>query len=210
MKDNLEKFVEQHRGKFDDEGPASDVWDRIDHHLPVQHRKVQLRPLAFAASLAAVALAGWFVASVTMKNEIHPAGQGLSQTLVFPAPEHPSSPDTLFVPVYIPSATGVKPENNSTNNTDLYAEITKYYSAEIQKRKSKLYSVSSGNEQIISQIEEELAMIDTLNSRTRRDLGNGMNAGVVMEQLVQNYRQSIDILDMMLEQVNEEYAQSNP
>jgi len=62
---------------------------------------------------------------------------------------------------------------------------------------------------VLEQVEEELAYIDTLNARAQREMNQGMNVGVVMEQLVQNYRQSIDILDMMLEQVNEEYAQYN-
>ncbi|HPS84187.1 MAG TPA: hypothetical protein PLA88_07720, partial [Bacteroidales bacterium] len=118
--------------------------------------------------------------------------------------------DTVFVPVVVNSQKNIAQNNVVTaSDKNLYAEITQYYDAEIAKRKAKLQSVSSGNEDIMYQVQEELAMIDTLNAQTQRELGNGMNIGLVMEQLVQNYRQSIDILDMMLEQVNEEYAQIN-
>ncbi|HPF00359.1 MAG TPA: hypothetical protein PKY63_06805 [Bacteroidales bacterium] len=209
MKDNLEKFISQNRHQFDDEEPSPGLWDRIENSVPAPARMVRMRPLTYAASIAAACIIVWIVASVVMNQQSHDADKVLSENIIRPelkVAQH----DTVFVPVV------VNPEKNTTNTNvtnasdkNLYAEITQYYDAEIAQRKAKLQSVSSGNKDIMYQVQEELAMIDTLNAQTQRELGNGMNIGLVMEQLVQNYRQSIDILDMMLEQVNEEYAQIN-
>ncbi|MPM02548.1 hypothetical protein SDC9_48797 [bioreactor metagenome] len=210
MKDNLEKFVGQNRNLFDDAEPSPGLWDGIENRLPLKPRVVRMRPLAYAASLAAVGLVVWIVTILTIQRPAPDASEMLARNDFRPELRSNQASDTVLVPVYIDSG-NIQIDNSSSENSgkDLYAEITRYYDSEIAKRKSKLYSVSSGDEAIMNQVQEELALIDTLNSQTRNELGNGMNAGLVMEQLVQNYRQSIDILDMMLDQVNEEYAQIN-
>ncbi|HBG71957.1 MAG: hypothetical protein A2W93_05240 [Bacteroidetes bacterium GWF2_43_63] len=210
MKDNLEKFISQNRPRFDDEDPSPALWDRIESSVPAPARVVRMRPLTYAASIAAACLIVWIVATLVLKPRTLDAEKILSLDKLKPELQRKPQTDTVFVPVLVnPSAIA---SNNSVVNTpddNIYAEITRYYDSEIAKRKAKLQSVSLEDENVMSQVQEELAMIDTLNAQTRRELGNGMNVGMVMEQLVQNYRQSIDILDMMLEQVNEEYAQIN-
>jgi len=209
MKDNLEQFVSQNRHQFDDEEPSPGLWDRVESSVPAPARMVRMRPLTYAASIAAACIIVWIVASIVINQPSHDADKVLSENIINPGLQI-AQHDTVFVPVVvIPEKNTTKTNVANASDKNLYAEITQYYDAEIAKRKVKLQSVSSGNEDIMYQVQEELAMIDTLNAQTRRELGNGMNVGLVMEQLVQNYRQSIDILDMMLEQVNEEYAQIN-
>ncbi len=209
MKDNLEQFILQNRPRFDDEDPSPALWDRIESSVPVPARQIKMRPLTYAASIAAACIIVWIVASIVINQPSHDADKVLSENIINPGLQI-AQHDTVFVPFVINSQKNTI-QTNVVNESDknLYVEITQYYDAEIAKRKVKLQSVSSGNEDIMYQVQEELAMIDTLNAQTQRELGNGMNVGLVMEQLVQNYRQSIDILDMMLEQVNEEYAQIN-
>lgn len=209
MKDNLEQFISQNRHQFDDEEPSPGLWNRIDSSVPAPARMVRMRPLTYAASIAAACIIVWIVASLVMNQNSHDADKVLSESIVKPELQI-AQHDTIFVPVVTnPSENTTQTSVVNASDKNLYAEITQYYDAEIARRKAKLQSVSSGNEEIMYQVQEELAMIDTLNAQTRRELGNGMNVGLVMEQLVQNYRQSIDILDMMLDQVNEEYAQIN-
>ena len=209
MKDNIEKFISQNRHQFDDEEPSPGLWDRIENSVPAPARMVRMRPLTYAASIAAACIIVWIVASVVMNQQSHDADKVMTENITKPGLQI-AQHDTVFVPVIVNSQKNIAQNNVVTaSDKNLYAEITQYYDAEIAKRKAKLQSVSSGNEDIMYQVQEELAMIDTLNAQTQRELGNGMNIGLVMEQLVQNYRQSIDILDMMLEQVNEEYAQIN-
>lgn len=210
MKDNLEKFILQNRPRFDDEDPSPALWDRIESSVPVPARQIKMRPLTYAASIAAACLIVWIVASVVMKPRTADAEMRMVLHKTKPELQIAQQHDTVFVPFVINSQKNTI-QTNVVNESDknLYAEITQYYDSEIGKRKARLQLISLEDDNIMSQVQEELAMIDTLNAQTRRELGNGMNVGLVMEQLVQNYRQSIDILDMMLEQVNEEYAQIN-
>jgi hypothetical protein len=210
MKDNLENFIEQNRDKFDDAEPSSGLWNSIESRMPEKSRVIKMRPFAYAASMAAVGLIVWIVATIVMKPDNNNAEKMMAWHEEKPILPVAEKTDTVKIPVYIGNA-AIQANNtvNATPDKDIYAEITRYYDSEIAKRKTKLYSASSGNKEIMSQVQEEMAMIDTLNTQTRRELGNGINVGQVMEQLVQNYRQSIDILDMMLDQVNEEYAQIN-
>lgn len=210
MKDNLENFVGQNRNLFDDAEPSPGLWDGIESRLPQKSRVVRMRPLAYVASLAAVGLVVWVVTILSIQRPAPDAIEILARNDFHPELKMSPVSDTILVPVYI-NRSNDQLDNSPKQNTDkdLYAEITRYYDSEIAKRKSKLYSISSGDKAIMNQVQEELALIDTLNSQARNELGNGMNVGLVMEQLVQNYRQSIDILDMMLDEVNEEYAQIN-
>jgi len=210
MKDNIEKFVSQHRAHFDDEEPSSEAWSKLEKTLPVRRKKIQLHPLTYAASLVIMAVAGWYLSTTMMRKpemtqqSVQPVAKVISKPVIV------EKTDTVLIPVAATTTTATQPNTASAaQNQSVYAEITNYYQEEITKRKSRLYATSAGNDRVLEQVEEELAYIDTLNARAQREMNQGMNVGVVMEQLVQNYRQSIDILDMMLEQVNEEYAQYN-
>ncbi len=210
MKDNIEKFVSQHRVHFDDEEPSSEAWSKLEKTLPVRRKKIQLHPLAYAASLLIMAVAGWYLSTTIMRKpemtqpSVQPVAKVISKPVIV------EKTDTVLIQVAATTTAATQMNTASTaQNQSVYAEITNYYQEEITKRKSKLYATSAGNDRVLEQVEEELAYMDTLNARAQREMNQGMNVGVVMEQLVQNYRQSIDILDMMLEQVNEEYAQYN-
>ena len=209
MKDNLEQFISHNRHKFDDDEPSPELWNRIKYSVPDSARMIKMRPLAYAASIAAACVIGWIVASVVLNQQTHDADKVISENIRRPKLQI-AQHDTVFLSVVVnPEKNLTKTNVMNATNKNLYAEITQYYDTEIANRKAKLQSASSGNEDIMYQVQEELAMIDTLNAQTQRELSNGMNIGLVMEQLVRNYRQSIDILDMMLDQVNEEYAQIN-
>ncbi len=211
MKDKLENFVENHRDMFDDESPSADLWNKIDSAIPEKRKRFYMHPLAYAASLVAVAVVSWLTSTLFEPNSNLNAGNGLSVNTI----------PSISAPVFNKSDTVYIAQNNSnliaqttsantiSDDEKVFNEITAYYNSEIESRKTKLLMLSSGNEEIIDQIEEELAMIESANNKTMNDLGDDCNVGKVMENMIGNYRQSIDILDMMLDQLNEEYALTN-
>ncbi len=207
MKDKLEQFIQNNRSLFDEEGPSVSSWDRIEQNLPSTRKRFALHPLAYAASLLVFAAAGWIAA--TQLNTQGTSGQLVSQSKrsKIGLPQQVIVRDTIRIATSQASKqslqTGITPVV-----PDVLDEITLHYRTQIIERKSKLYEMAAGNDDILSQVDEEIALMDTLNVQTRRNLSSGLNSGLVIEELIQNYRQSIDILDMMLEQVNEEYALS--
>lgn len=211
MKDNLENFVTKNRDLFDDELPSAGLWDQIEDNLPYKRKRFSIHPMAFAASLVAVAVLSWIVSILTTPEIRRNAGGGLSENKL-PAISTPVfNTDTVYITINNDNPKNqIATTNNDIEDQNVFNEITSYYTAEIEKRRSKLLSVSSGNEEIIGQIDEELAMIQAANDKSMNDLGDECNVGKVMENMIGNYRQSIDILDMMLEQLNEEFALTNP
>lgn len=210
MKDNLESFVENHRDMFDDESPSADLWNKIDSAIPEKRKRFYMHPLAYAASLAAVALVSWFTSTLFTPNSNLNAGSGLAVNN-FPQISAPVyNTDTVYISVNNGNSNILASiPNIASEDEKVFNEITAYYNSEIAARKTRLLSLSSGNEEVIAQIEEELSMIESANNKTMNDLGDDCNVGKVMENMIYNYRQSIDILDMMLEQLNEEYALTN-
>jgi len=210
MEDNIEKFISKNRAQFDNEEPSPDLWKSVEEKLPAQPKRIRMHPLLYAASLAGVAIAAWLLVITTTQVGTRVQNNTISVNQEQPAAQQILVHDTILLSDQsenqIKPSQSVAPENPKT---DAFSEITEYYSAEIEKRRDKLYTISSGNPEIIDQVEEELAMVDTLNAQAYRDLNRNMHAGMVMEQRVENYKLCIDILDMMLEQVNEEYANIN-
>jgi hypothetical protein len=211
MKDKLENFVENHRDMFDDESPSADLWNKIDSAIPEKRKRFYLHPLAYAASLVAVAVVSWLTSTLFAPNSNLNAGNGLSVNTI-PSISAPvfNNTDTVYIALNNSNLIAQTTSANTISDDEkVFNEITAYYNSEIESRKTKLLMLSSGNEEIIDQIEEELAMIESANNKTMNDLGDDCNVGKVMENMIGNYRQSIDILDMMLDQLNEEYALTN-
>lgn len=210
MKNKLEIFVENHRDMFDDESPSSDLWNKIDSAMPEKRKRFYMHPLAYAASLVAVALGSWLTSTLFAPNSSLNAGNGLSVNNIPSISAPVFNNDTVYIALNNSTLIAQTTSAHTISDDEkVFNEITAYYNSEIESRKTKLLMLSSGNEEIIDQIEEELAMIELVNNKTMNDLGDDCNVGKVMENMIGNYRQSIDILDMMLDQLNEEYALTN-
>jgi hypothetical protein len=212
MKDNLEKFVGKHREKFDDELPPGDLFSRIEQNIPnlqeqkTPKRRLMYHPLAYAASLILVAGLAWLISmNLSSRNYVFQTARNENS---FNLQIQNTNVHTDTVYIANNSANQVIAETTPQLSEDelMFAEISDYYKAEIQKRRDALYNVSSNDPDILFQVEEELALIDTLNAHSQRDLYDNVNVATVMEEMIENYRQSIDILDMMLDQLTEEYA----
>lgn len=205
MKDQLEDFVMRNRSLFDDDEPAPSVWEQLDKSLPAQTRKVKLSPFAYAASLVIVAVSGYML-SMLMPQE-KSASDALSKNLRLPTQKKQIVYQTDTVKMLLNPAQNIA-DASITKASDPISDIANYYKSEISKRKTGLMTVAHGDPELLSQINEELSMIDTLEAKSRRDLQNNMNAGIVMEEMIRNYKMSLDILDMMIDQMNESYALS--
>ncbi len=213
MKDNLEKFVGKHRDKFDDELPPGDLFNRIEQNIPALQeeketpkRRLMFHPLAYAASLLLVGGIAFLLSqSLSSKNYVFQTARYENGSMM-QIDRNTMQTDTVFIDRNTTTQMIAETTPQPSEDELLFAEINDYYKAEIQKRRNALYEVSSDDPDILYQVDEEIAWIDTLNARTQRDLGDNVNVAFVMEEMIENYRQSIDILDMMLDQLNEEYA----
>ncbi len=211
MKDNLEKFVGKHRDKFDDELPPGDLFSRIEQNIPALQeekapkRRLMFHPLAYAASLFLVGGIA-FLLSQILSSSTYIFQTARHENRILMQLQKPVTADTVFIVQNSGNVLFTETHVQPTEDELFFAEINNYYKEEINKRRDALYEVSSGNPYILEQVNEELAWIDTLNAHSQRDLSYNVNVASVMEEMIENYRQSIDILDMMLDQLNEEYA----
>ena len=192
MKDNFEKFVGKHRDRFDDELPPGDLFSRIEQNIPALQeqkapkRRLMFHPLAYAASLILVAGLAWIISqNLSSRNYVFQTARNENSFHIQIQNENVQS-DTVYI-VRHPANQMTAETTPSSEDDLLFAEINDYYKAEILKRRDALYELSSDDPDILFQVNEELAWIDTLNARSQRDLVDNVNVASVMEEMIENY-----------------------
>jgi len=88
------------------------------------------------------------------------------------------------------------PDINPLFEEFLEAEV--YYSAMIQQKKDKVFSLTKNDPMVYDEINTELVELDKVYDELKNDLGDNADNEQVLEALIQNYRLKLDILEEML------------
>ncbi len=102
------------------------------------------------------------------------------------------------------------PKNQVTELSDFQKEILEteqYYNSKLMLKKQQVFKLTSNKPDIKTDIEEELALLDSALMELKNDLNDNIANAEVVEAMIQNYRMKLQILEdilMYLEPVEDE------
>lgn len=78
-------------------------------------------------------------------------------------------------------------------------EMELYYITKVNRQREKVYQVSDKYPELKSEMDKDLAELDTIMIELKRDLDDNVDNAEVVEAMIQNYRMKLTILeDIML------------
>ncbi|MCH2199733.1 MAG: hypothetical protein MK081_13220 [Flavobacteriales bacterium] len=174
----MKKFIDQHRGGFDNEMPSGDLWSKIDAELGPQEsieRTVPIRWLwmTVASAACAVLLMGVFVFLQDVGTEV--------------VAENPPTQAQQTIPSL--SLSDISSE---------LAEVEQYYISEVSLRTEELMQYAEA--------EEYLAEVELLKEEfesLKKEMGRGVDQYKIVEAMIQNYRLRLEILEALLEELED-------
>jgi hypothetical protein len=177
--DNLEKYILDHRGEFDDQEPDPALWEKIDtRKAPVI--RINWKGIAWKAA----AMVAIFVASYYFHDYMASGRQ---------------SPRSLI---------GKKSEANSPIMRELI-EAEAYYTSQINMRKEEVFRLTTSDPEVRHEINDEMVDLDRVYSELKNDLKDNADNEEVIEAMIQNYRLKLDILEEMLARLKQSNESQN-
>lgn len=107
------------------------------------------------------------------------------------------------------------PNTQQSAMSEFYKEVLEteqYYSTKVLQKKQKVFTLTSDQPEIKTDIEEELAIFDSAMLELKNDLNDDIANAEVVEALIQNYRMKLQILEdilMYLEPIEQEQTASD-
>ena len=77
-------------------------------------------------------------------------------------------------------------------------ETEQFYSKQVLIKKQQVFKLTSDQPEIKSDIEQELALLDTAMTELKNDLNDNIANSEVIEAMIQNYRMKLQILEDIL------------
>ena len=166
--DKLEKYILDHREKFDDQEPDPAIWERIDTgKAPVI--RINWKDIAWKAAAVAVI----FLASYYFHDYMSSRKQA-SQNLA-----------------------GNNAEINSPMLRQLL-EAEAYYTSQINLRKEEVFRLTASDPDVRHEVDLEMVDLERVFQELKADLKDNADNEEVIEAMIQNYRMKLDILEEML------------
>ncbi|MCT4644662.1 MAG: hypothetical protein N4A74_06710 [Carboxylicivirga sp.] len=92
----------------------------------------------------------------------------------------------------------VMAENDQLSETELF------YSAKISQKRAKVYQMSTQYPELQSEMDLDLAELDTAMLELKRDLKDNVDNAEVVEAMIQNYRMKLSILEDIMQFLEEQ------
>lgn len=171
MKDNFEKFVENHHDEFDVHEPDLRNWDAIEQNLskPKNKKLVFFPYLKYAASIVVLLSIGYF------------------SRYYFEDNKQLSNAETE-IQINIPEVN----------------EAEAYYSAQVDKKSKELFSYTSLDASIKTDVKRDLSELDSVYAELKKDLKDNVANEEIVQAMIQNYRLKLEILEDLLEMLEKE------
>ncbi len=188
MSSNLEKFVNRNRSEFDTEHPSADVWNKIEHTLPLKKeaKRFSLRDIykfSAAAAVACVVLTSvYFLYIRQQKNEL------TART------ETKTNASEL---------NGIAPE--------YVAEAKQVFNA-IETRQEELKEATADNPELYKQFLDDLQLLDSTYNMLQKQAAHTANKDVIMKAMLQNLQLQAELLYRQLlitNDINKQKKQNN-
>lgn len=169
MKDDLEKYISDHREEFDILEPGDHVWENI-----VLREKPKERGITFKTVLLRVAaVVVIFVAAyITFLLLNQPQEKMATQDL---------NKDTIQLQI---------PE---------IIEAETYYTSLVNQKLDELNEFKAQFPEIEQDVRHDLTELDSVYMELKNDLNENVASEEVIDAMIQNYRLKLDILEEMLE-----------
>lgn len=183
-KDNLEKYINNHKDAFDDLVPDPKIWDKINVDLDRDEQKTSRfstkRILMRVAAVIIIFIASYFFHDLMSKRGMHNEKQDLVELS-----------DT---------------ENEVLKMLD---ETEAYYNARITSMQEEVNRFTASHPEIREDLNLELMQLDSVYIELRKDLKDNAANEEVVEAMVQNYRIKLEILEDILIQLRKTDEQTN-
>jgi hypothetical protein len=218
MSGHLEKFVQDHRDRFDDESPAPELWDRIRDRMEggEEKKKAPVRSLPLrrwlsaAAAVALVCAAGWFYFSLHPKVSSQPVAVN-RQT---PAPDKNENAETNPAPDTSATAT----QETAGTQTDVsgkrdagktdepagpaekgYSGEMYYYSKLIEIKHDELKTLQKDEPLLYKKFSGDVNKLDSVYQTLKTQLPKNPNREQLIEAMIYNLKLQIGLLNKQLD-----------
>ncbi|WP_430816007.1 hypothetical protein [Carboxylicivirga sp. RSCT41] len=104
----------------------------------------------------------------------------------------------IYVAVLQPGNTSQVSEVSYMNETELY------YSTEVNQKRALVYQMSAQYPELQTEMDNDLAELDTIMAEIKRDLKDNVDNAEVVEAMIQNYRMKLSILEDIMQFLEEQ------
>ncbi|MCG8579738.1 MAG: hypothetical protein MI866_07470 [Bacteroidales bacterium] len=89
------------------------------------------------------------------------------------------------------------------------SEAELYYATEVNQKRARVYQMSAQHPELQSEMDNDLAELDTIMAELKRDLKDNVDNAEVVEAMIQNYRMKLSILEDIMEFLEEQQEENN-
>lgn len=180
-RDQLENFINDNRGQFDDLKASTESWDKISQQLDHNDERDRSPGVLWIFKRAAAAVIIVF------------AMYGAYNLVIRVAQNNAPVAETKEVsPVIIE-----------------YNEAQAFYTSQVESKIAELERISRDHPEIIREVQEEFEVLDSDMNTMKSDLNEGVAQKEILEEMVQNYRLKLKILENILDQINANKTDKN-
>lgn len=182
-KDQLEKYISDHREEFDELTPSPTVWDRIEQDIdvvPVRKLVPLRKALAYGVAAVVVVALGLFF----IMNEHQVANEMADQPI-----------DEMATDRNGYSLSDISPE---------LAEVEGYYVTRVNQKMERL-----GTLEIEPELLEELELLDLEFNQLKEEMGGSVNNEQIIAAMIDNYRLKLEILEALLLEFDDTVKEEN-
>jgi hypothetical protein len=176
-KDNLEKYIQEHRSELDRHYPAAAVWDRISTELDKRqyvHKPVIYTIMQWAAAVVMVLAVGFVIGMYTFT---------------------PSTENQQLM------------ANMAPDDYKRYQDINQYYTHQVSQKMNEVETLQSQQPVGDSgRIESDLQQLDAIFHELQKELlqRGGADQDRIINAMILNYQTKIEILERVAEKYKQQ------
>ena len=102
--------------------------------------------------------------------------------------------------------TVLQPQNNGEQIAEVsyMSEAELYYATEVNQKRAQVYQMSAQYPELQTEMDNDLAELDTIMAEIKRDLEDNVDNTEVVEAMIQNYRMKLSILEDIMQFLEEQ------
>lgn len=216
-KNGLEEFMHSHRDDFDMHEPPAGLWDKISkrkEELDQQENDSIPTPKFLTEK------PDFLKEEITDKKEDLPKGKTIqfprwigqvaaavviSLSSIFIYEQMRSTSDSTIIASN--DSTTIHKEqivNQPTSKVSEFEEAEQFYQVKVQEQLQKIQQVAYNDDNLQSEIQYDLAELDSAYVELKRDLREGMANEEIIEAMIQTHRLKLHILEEVLQELEKE------
>ena len=179
MKDQFEKYINEHREEFDDLRAGEHLWEGIESSLEDDQKKTNWPTILWrAAAVALIFTVSFFT------NEAWHQYRNADQT----SAEQNQRIQEIEIPELL--------------------EAEAYYTSKFEERMEEMQTYSTQYPEIEKELKVEMAELDKAFEELKTDLKDDIDNDEIVEAMIQNYRIKVRMLEEILSQLKTQESNS--